>query len=551
MTTTADAIETLNAFLIDAGPDARSIAWRAVATQQQVEDAYAVVLGSEPRWHFWLRPRGGSKTQDAALVALSCLLTIQPAFSRSLVYAVDKDQAALLLEKIEHLTAPLVEAGLLKVVENRVTNPATSASLTIESSDAPSALGQTPWLTIVDEFAAWPDKRNTRRLWSAILGSLAKRSDARLLVITSAGDPGNWTYKYIKQAQGSPEDWRSSYMPGPVAWHNPADTERLRRHMPDAEFAWHVLNEFRSGEDALVSKDDLTAAVTRGVTSRPYDPGQRYCLGIDLGRRVDASVVVVAHREEDRVVVDRVERWLPTKLRPVRLATVQAAITRLHEEYGGAHIRMDPAKGEKISQDLYEAGLTVEEYVFNETSIDKLAGTLDRLFQERRIDLPDVPDLLDELGTALIRVTASGKARIDHHHGKHDDQAVALALAAHWLMTQSFFGARTVSNAAALAGLSVRRATGMRAAPNAARERVRIGQRDLSTPALGQPRKVPGRLSAYDRFRQRIARTEGDEAPVAAPRPYNPSPEPDIRVRHTAASTTPTDAAPPAGQRGT
>jgi phage terminase large subunit-like protein len=442
----SDAVTILNALRIDAGPRKRAIQWELLATTQQVDDAYAVLQGTEPRWHFWLRPRGASKTTDAALVALSSLLTIQPPNSRSLVYACDQDQAALLFEKFAHLVAPLPD-DLVKITQSRLTNLKTGATLTIESSDAPSALGHTPWLVVVDEFCAWPDVRGPRMLWQNIVSSMPKRSDSRLLVISSAGDPGNWTHDVVKQARES-SSWRFSYMGGPCPWWHARDVARQREALSDAAFSWYVLNEFAAPENALVSADDLTAAVMRGVISRPYDPAQTYCLGVDLGRKVDASVVAVAHREEDRVVVDHVDRWLPTRLRPVRLETVEAAIRRHSDAYGHARVRMDPAKGEQMSQRLKESGLLVEEYVFSETSIDRLASTLSRLFGEQRLAVPDDKDLLDELGTVIVKTTPSGRTRIEHHSGKHDDQAVAIALTAHWLMSQSFWGAATVTNAA-------------------------------------------------------------------------------------------------------
>lgn len=451
----SDALTLLQAFRIDAGPGKRSMQWELVATAQQVDDAIAVIRGDEPRWHFWLRPRGYSKTTDAALVALACLLTIQPPHSRSLVYAVDQDQAMLLFERMASLLVALPD-DLVKVTQSRITNVKTGAFLTVESSDAPSALGHTPWLVIIDEFCAWPDTRGPRRLWNTIVSSMPKRSDSRLLVISSAGDPGNWTHEVVKQAREG-TSWRFSYAAGPCPWWLPRDVAKQREALSESAFSWFVLNEFAASENALVTADDLTAAVMQGIASRPYDPEQRYALGIDLGRKVDASVVVVAHREQDRVVLDHVERWLPTKLRPVRLETVEAAIRRLHEEYGSAHIRMDPAKGEQLSQRLREEGLSVEEYVFSETSIDRLASGLARLFGERRIAVLDVPDLLDELGTVILKTTPSGRTRIDHHSGRHDDQAVAISLAAHWLMAQSFWGQPTISNSKDLAGVTIKR----------------------------------------------------------------------------------------------
>ncbi|GAA1962865.1 hypothetical protein GCM10009798_23340 [Nocardioides panacihumi] len=484
----SDAVALLNAFRIDAGPKSRAAPWESVATKQQVDDAYAVIR--EPgSWHMWLRPRGGSKTQDASLVALACLLTIQPANSRSLVYAVDKDQAALLMEKLTHLTQPLVDQGLLKVIADKVENPATGATLTIESADAPSALGHTPWLVIVDEFCAWKDTRGARMLWHAVVSAMPKRPDSRLLVISSAGDPGNWTHEVVKKArEGADGHWRFSYMPGPCPWWSARDVEKQRGALSDAAFSWYVLNEFAAAENALASADELADAVARGVASRPYDPAQRYCIGVDLGRKVDASVVVVAHREGDRVVVDHVDRWLPTKARPVRLETVEAAIRRHHGAYGRPHIRMDPAKGEQMSQALSESGVEVEEYAFHEASIDRLASNLSRLFGERRISVPDEKDLLDELGAVIVKTSPSGRVRLDHHSGKHDDQAVAIALAAHWLISQPFWGAPSINNVEDL-------------------KRARSIKRDRRSLPMGTARGLPDhRATAHSHLAQIIRR---------------------------------------------
>jgi hypothetical protein len=400
-----------------------------------------------------------SKTTDAAYVALAALMTIQPPGSRALVYAVDADQAALLMERMTLAVAQLPE-GSVKVLNSRIENLATGAFLTVESSDAPSALGHTPWLVVVDELMAWKDVRGPKALWEAIVSSLPKRPDSRLLVITSAGDPSNWTYDIIQSAADDLiGDWRYSYVPGPTPWWTDADVRRQKGLLSASAFAWYISNEFAASDNALVAAEDLTAAVMRGITSRPYDPAHRYILGVDLGRKVDASVVVVAHREGNRVVVDHVERWLPTRLRPVRLDTVEAAVRRLQAEYGNAKIRMDPAKGEQMSQSLRESGLLVEEYVFSESSIDKLASTVTRLFAERLIDVPDVPELLEELGSVILKTLPSGRTRIDHYSGKHDDQMIALALAAHWLMAQPHYDAPLRTNAAALGERVTRQGT--------------------------------------------------------------------------------------------
>jgi hypothetical protein len=48
--------------------------------------------------------------------------------------------------------------------------------------------------------------------------------------------------------------------------------------------------------------------------------------------------------------------------------------------------------------------------------------------------LPDDEALLDELANVRLRETSPGVMRMDHDAGRHDDRAIALALAAHRLV---------------------------------------------------------------------------------------------------------------------
>jgi hypothetical protein len=59
-----------------------------------------------------------------------------------------------------------------------------------------------------------------------------------------------------------------------------------------------------------------------------------------------------------------------------------------------------------------------------------MATLLYRLITDRDLALPDDPELLEELANLRLKETSSGTLRFDHDSGRHDDRAVALALAA-------------------------------------------------------------------------------------------------------------------------
>ena len=90
----------------------------------------------------------------------------------------------------------------------------------------------------------------------------------------------------------------------------------------------------------------------------------------------------------------------------------------------------DPWQAAHLCQRLRARGVRVEEFSFSSASVGRLALTLYRLLRDGAIDLPDEPELLEELSRVRLVETAPGAYRIDHSSGEHDDRAISLALAA-------------------------------------------------------------------------------------------------------------------------
>jgi hypothetical protein len=147
-----DALELIGGLVTEEGQT-----WAEHAAAFQHRDAAAVCAdpGSAPRRHFIVRPRGASKTTDAAGVGLARLVEEAPRRSRSYIYAVDADQAGEVLDALGGFVATTPElAGAVEIGARTATVKATGASLTVEASDAASAWSKRPWLVIVDEFTS-------------------------------------------------------------------------------------------------------------------------------------------------------------------------------------------------------------------------------------------------------------------------------------------------------------------------------------------------------------------------------------------------------------
>lgn len=223
--------------------------WAERSEEFQREDAAAVLAPDGPRWHFWLRGRGMSKTGDASAITLALLIAEAPPRSRSYVYAVDERQAGLLLDALVGFAERSGLLGLLEVGARIVTCRATGATLSIEASDSASAFGTRPWLVVADEVALWPDTPNHARLWASILSGLGKVRDSRLLVLSSAGSPSSGAFKRWEAACRA-EHWRTSLAPGPSPWWRPEDVEATRRDLTPAEYRRYLLCEWAEADDA-------------------------------------------------------------------------------------------------------------------------------------------------------------------------------------------------------------------------------------------------------------------------------------------------------------
>ena len=428
--TALDPMDLLSALTLESGKR-----WGEVAADFQVEDARAIFDPTGPRWHYQTRPRGGSKSTDAAAVALCWLATEAPAGARAYVVAVDADQAALLVDAAAGLVNRTAALQSVVTVQSLKIVARSGASVEVLSADGASAFGLRPHLMLVDEYAQFAQSRNARRLWTALLSAMGKVPGSRLVVLTSAGEPGHPSFKVLQEARSS-DRWRVSEVPGPLPWIDPAELEAQRPLLRDSEFARLHLNTWTQSEDRLVSAEDLEAAAVLDGPQAPR-PGVKYVCTLDVGLTNDACVAVVAHAERvsdqagapQRVIVDRIARWRGSRRKPVNLSEVETWIETASHEYHRAPLHADPFQAVGLLQRLRSRGVRASEFTFSAQSVGRVANALHLALRNRLLLLPDVPDLFDELGRVRLRETSPGAVRLDHDSGEHDDQAVAIAIA--------------------------------------------------------------------------------------------------------------------------
>jgi len=231
--------------------------------------------------------------------------------------------------------------------------------------------------------------------------------------------------------------WRFVSIPGPLPWLTAADLEMLQENAETpSEYERLHLNRWSTSEDRLASREDL-AACTILAGPQPPRGGVTYVASLDVRVVNDRTVLTVMHAEDTaagrRVVLDSIDRWKGSRSAPVDLGTVRDTLIARAAEYGASAI-VDPHQAVLIAQEARAAGVVVHEFPFTAASVGRLALSLHQAIRNHRIALPDDEDLLGELVAVRLRKNTLGIYRLDHDAGQHDDQAIALALGAHYLL---------------------------------------------------------------------------------------------------------------------
>lgn len=414
-------------------------AWGDTAEAYQISNAAAILDVDNAVKQTWIElPRGARKTTDLAALLLMILKYQAPSMARIYVGASDLEQAQELIDAAQGIIARTPElAGLYQVRDLEISLLSSGASFRALSGDL-SAMGKRAYLIVLDEVCNWPQTRRAKKFWSVLISGNRKISECRTIVITNSGEPGSWQWKRREIARES-EHWRFHSTPGPLPWLTPSDLESLRQNaITDSEYQRLHMNVWMESEDRLASPADLRACTTLPGELPPV-PGRTYLAALDVGVVNDASVIVVAHREDlsdgsRRVVLDAIRRWKGTRRDPVPLAEVAAELLALHQAYGGARVVLDPHQAVLIAQQLADRGVDVTQHAFTSSSVGRLALALHGAIKNHRLALPDDEDLLSELASVRLVKNSVGSYRLDHESSGHDDQAVALALAVQHLI---------------------------------------------------------------------------------------------------------------------
>lgn len=198
--------------------------------------------------------------------------------------------------------------------------------------------------------------------------------------------------------------------------------------------------EFAQASEALFSSEDIAAACEpRGDLDRVK--GVTYACSIDLAMRSDFSVALVGHRElrsvegqppRDMLVVDVARAWKPERNKRLDVEVLEFEIAGLANYYRAPKILADGWGADFFGARLRTRGILLDEQSMAPTAQAHRAGLLAAMFRQKRIGLPDDPELRKQLGQIRVTRSAGGHMRFasPDRKGSHDDYPKALMLLA-------------------------------------------------------------------------------------------------------------------------
>lgn len=164
--------------------------------------------------------------------------------------------------------------------------------------------------------------------------------------------------------------------------------------------------------------------IRKEILKSPYYPdrSKRYVLVLDLGLKKDPAAMALMHREQDKVIVDFVTRWIPEPAKDIRvdLGNVEEIIESIFNTLTIDSLYADHWQSALLVQKMKGKGHAAETVKLEYDDYE----TFKRLLYTGNVVLPKNEILLDELKNLQLY---SGK-KVDHPDGGHNDMAITVVM---------------------------------------------------------------------------------------------------------------------------
>lgn len=379
--------------------------------------------------------RRGGKSQIAALVAvfLACFRDYRPHLAPGEVgtlpvIAADRRQARTVMRYISGLfeNVPLLQALVRNQTRDSIelTNRVT---IEVHTANFRAVRGYSLVGAVCDEIAFWRTDDGSATPDAEILAALrpgmATIPGAMLIAISSPyARRGVLWDAYAKHfgREGDPVlVWQ-----GDTRSMNPGVDARIIEEAYEQDEAAAKAEygaEFRRDVESFIPNEVVEAAIVPGRFELPPRSGVEYRAFVDpSGGSQDSMTLAIAHREDERVVLDATRERRP----PFNPSEVVEEFAALLESYGVTSVCGDRYAGEWPREQFRKRGISYRPA--EATKSEFYLGLLPRL-NAGTVELLDDRRLANQLIGLERRTSRAGKDSVDHAPGGHDDLVNAVA----------------------------------------------------------------------------------------------------------------------------
>ena len=350
--------------------------------------------------------------------------------------ACDREQAKIVFNYIRAYfeRIPALAKTVVRINDESI-ELANHVDVEVHTNSYRGVRGRSLLCAIFDEAAFWRSEGSQNpdfEVAGAIQPALGRVAGSTLILISSAHKRSGLLYEKWKQHYGRNDD-DILVVKGTTLQFNPTfDAKIIERQLASDRqlYGAEYLSEWRDDLATFISRQLLEAAVDTDVIVRPPQEGVQYFAFDDpSGGAHDSYALGVAHQDprSNDVILDLVREWF-APLNPFEVTGEIAAILR---EYRLTEVTGDDYGKRWVSDAYGKIGI-----LRRKSELDRSGIYLNvlPLFTSGRARLLDNQRLINQFANLERRTFPSGKDKIDHERGRHDDlcnaAAGALTLAA-------------------------------------------------------------------------------------------------------------------------
>jgi hypothetical protein len=289
----------------------------------------------------------------------------------------------------------------------------------VDREDNPGNRGMNPTCVCVDEAAYEKDAVYTEEIEEFFI----THAEYEYCLFSTPRAKSGYFYRKVEVD----ESWYSPHWKTEISPFAQQDyIERKREEFDKQTFEQEFLGEFvdTDGSKYLPRKLVMPCVRDDDPNERPALNAEPAYLGVDVARAgADRTVYIVIDEAGDVVRVEAEDKS--------KMTGVVGRIKRLDKEYDFAQIRIDEnaVGGGVVDFAEHDLGAKVEPTPFTNKSKQEMYQSLKKSLEDGALSLPDNGRLVHELTALEYSFTPSGKLKVEHPPGGHDDYADAVALA--------------------------------------------------------------------------------------------------------------------------